>query len=122
MAYPLTAAERAADRAERQAEDAAERLQTIKDARNAALQAIRVALLYLRAEAEEMRASGAPKITDLELRSTLEAIDEQLGEMVFHIVDDLEAMECGEGRHDLAADADQAAEDRADAERQERGL
>lgn len=120
MPWPLTAAERARERFEHQAEDARERLQVIKDARNNALQAIRVSLLYLRAEAEEMRAKGAPKITDLEVRETLEAIDEQLGELVHHIVSDLEDMETGEGRHNPAELAAEAAEARADAMRDER--
>lgn len=120
--YPLTAKERAAERAEAQAEDAAERLQIIKDARNNALQACRVALLYLRSEAEEARAKGAPKITDLEVRETLAVVDEALCEMVFRIVDDLEDMECCQGRHELAALADEAAEARADAQRDEFGL
>lgn len=118
--YPLTPQERAAERAEAQAEDAAERLGLIKEARTGALHAIAVALLYLRAEAEAARAHGAPTITDLMMRETLEAVDEQLGEMVHHIVADLEDMEMGEGRHDLASAADDAAERRADAEREER--
>ena len=115
----LTREERARERAEYQAEVAAERLQLIADAKNVALCEIEAAIKKFGAEVDGCAMRN--RFLHASIAASLEAINELLSEAAFDVVSDLEDMECSEGNYDLAALADEAAERRADADREERG-
>ncbi len=118
----LSRNECARERADYIAEDARERLANIAEMRSAISNAIWAMLKNLRDEALANRLSGGPDVPDEAVRRSMAVIDDELKDMVFAVVSDLEDAEIGEGRHDLAALAEEAAERRADALREERGL
>lgn len=114
-----TASERAVERAEARAEDAAERLQAITDAQNEALTAIKAAIEKFADEVDAQGMPGAGWFSPPVLE-VLESVRDLLDDAAHRVVRDLEDMECGEGRYDIAALRDMHDEDRRDAERDER--
>lgn len=116
----LSSYDRARERAEHQAEDAAERLQAIRDAQNEALTAIKAAIEKYADEVDAQGMSGAGWFAAGAVLEILEAVRERLDEAAHSVVSDLEDMECGEGRYDFATLRAEHDEARRDAERDER--
>lgn len=98
--YPLTPAEIAADRADAIADDAGARLAAIRDARHAALEKIRAAIVDFADAADAQAIHG--QCDRHHVREALELADEMLGEIAFRVVHDLEDAELGEGLHEGA--------------------
>lgn len=115
--YPLTRRELADERAAEASEDARERLQNIRDARNEALAAIKAAVDKLIEVADAQRKHGSTPEKDR--RDGLEAIDEQLGEIIHGAVSGLEDYEIGEGIYDTDSARDDAAEAEWDRRKEE---
>jgi hypothetical protein len=108
------------ERAEHQAQDAAERLEAIQDAQNEALAVIKAAIEKLADEVDAQGMAGAGWFAAGAVPEILEAVRERLDEAAHSVVSDLEDMECGEGRYDLATLRAEHDEARRDAEREAR--